>query len=341
MVKKFYQPLAVVSLFALAACSGGTLSSAVPNSQGSTAQSAQSRAVLDQSSSQSDGAVVYNSIPSPIGPMPSEAFEATQTSEWGDGVNLSGTGRLATVSVVMDSWACETGDGNTSPPSPNACVTTPGKTFTWPITMNVYAVCAPGTCGAHPNSGVGALLATQTKSFAIPYRPSAASTARCPDNNGQFYSALASQDPPPAHCVHGLVNVITFDKLVRQPGAPLNLPSQAIFTVAFNTADYGVNPTHTPGPYNSLNVGAWGSGGATGKPSIGTALDPNGTFYSTVTPGWYCDGGASGTGFLRLDTGPNCWTGYHPQLRVTVTNGENGDNGGRGDKEPKPRGHED
>src|ERR1700733_4439350 len=52
--------------------------------------------------------VIYNNIPSPIpGNVPSEAFQATQTSEFGGQVQFSGTNRYnPLVNVLMSSWGC-------------------------------------------------------------------------------------------------------------------------------------------------------------------------------------------------------------------------------------------
>ena len=57
--------------------------------------------------------------------------------------------------------------------------------------------------------------------------------------------------------------------------------------------------------YDSLNVGVMTYPGA---PYSGTDVDPNGVFRDSTDA--YCDMGASGTGFLRLDA--PCWTGFTP-----------------------------
>src|SRR5436190_19011646 len=55
--------------------------------------------------------VVYDNIPTPQpGNVPSQAFEATQTSEFGGQVQLAGTQRQnPTVTVLMSSWGCQSG----------------------------------------------------------------------------------------------------------------------------------------------------------------------------------------------------------------------------------------
>jgi uncharacterized membrane protein len=69
---------------------------------------------------------VYNSIPKPLpANVASEGPEAYAFSELGDGLALTAnTGTLGQVTVIMSSWACQSGNwysGN--------CVTTPGATF--------------------------------------------------------------------------------------------------------------------------------------------------------------------------------------------------------------------
>ena len=87
--------------------------------------------------------VVYDNVPSPLpGNSPSLGFEATSTSEFGGQVALAGSNRLArSATVVMSSWGCETGGGA-------ACQTTPGATFSEPITLNLYAVGANNSVGS-------------------------------------------------------------------------------------------------------------------------------------------------------------------------------------------------
>ena len=338
MIRNLYRPLLVAGLFTLAACSGGSLNSSTPGSQPVTPQSAgqaQTRTTLADTAKpmpkpKPDGQIAYNSIPSQLAPIPSQGFECCQVDEFGDGFNLKDGDVLDAVSFVMDSWGCETGDGNTST-GPNACHTTPGSTFNAQITLHVYALCASTSCpgGGPPNSHVGALLATQTKTFAIPYRPSADPT-RCP-SDGTFYSdvpIMGEGHLTNPHCTHGLPNTIVFDAIVAQAGAPKNLPRQVISTVQYNTSNGGYSPTGTqcttrPSDscgIDSLNVGAEGRGAP--------AYDLHGAFitYSAAGAGNYCDGGSGGSGYLRLDTAKSdCWgpqtgfpDGLHPQIQVTV-----------------------
>lgn len=237
----------------------------------------------------------YNSVPTNLpGNMPSQAFQAQQTSEFGDSVQLAGSLRKAeSVDVVMSSWGCQTGTWNAGD-----CATKKGATFSHPITLNLYAV--DETTGEP-----AALLLTKTQTFAIPFRPSADSV-KCID--GKWYSTADKT------CYSGFATKISFalDGTV--------LPTGVIWTVAFNTSGYGASPigystacaTSAAGcGYDSLNVGVQTF---PGQPSAGIDVDANDAVLSSVTPGAYCDGGIGGVGTLRLDTG--CWTGYTPLATI-------------------------
>ena len=77
-----------------------------------------------------------------------ESFEATQTSELGDSVTLSGTARrAASATIVMVTW------------QPDA--------YSYDVTLNLYE---PGDL-THP-------FATRTQRFDIPARPPAAMAAQ-------------------------------------------------------------------------------------------------------------------------------------------------------------------
>jgi hypothetical protein len=230
------------------------------------------------------GNVVYNNIPDPQpANVPSVGFEATSTSEFGGQIGLSGSNREnPTVTVLMSSWACESG-GWTS-----GCTTTPGSTFTHPVTLNIYNV--------GPGNSVGSLVATDTETFTMPYRPSS-------DGCGGDPTAYTAVD---TSCNHGIAFPISFSF------NGTTLPDNVIIGVAYNTSHYGSDPIGTTGPYDSLNVGT------AGAPTVGTALPTaNDAYQNSTWNGAYCDNGVSGTGTFRLDAG--CWTGYLPAFTVTAS----------------------
>jgi uncharacterized repeat protein (TIGR01451 family) len=168
-------------------------------------------------------------------------------------------------------------------------------TFNHPITLNVYSV--------DPGNSVGSLLATQTKTFAIPYRPS--TTPSCGDGRWSDGST----------CFNGKTHQITFDPL------GVTLPNNVIVAIAYNTTHYGASPIGTgPAcvatvagcPYDSLNVA-----GKDTASSVGTRPIPNDTYFSSTFAGFYCDNGAAGTGTFRLDAG--CWAGFQPAVRIEAS----------------------
>jgi hypothetical protein len=211
----------------------------------------------------------YDATPNPLPPnVASVGFEATSTSEFGDYVHLAGINRdLKTVTVTMSDWALH----SDYPPYPAAG-------WSHPITINVYS----NNLGA--NGAPDTLLATKTETISIPWRPEADST--CP--GGTAWRAGNG------NCYNGFAFNATFDL----SGLNVTLPNDVIVGVAYNTADYGVSPIGTPGPYNSLNVGT--PNGQTA--SVGTDDNGDNVFWNTSFAGFYADGGAGGVGIFRQDT---------------------------------------
>jgi len=234
--------------------------------------------------------VVYDSTTTPQpGNLPSEAFEATQTVEFGNEIAFApNTSRVLTQAVVtLSSWGCQNGTWQ------GGCTTTPGSTFSEPITLNIYNV--------GDNNTVGSLISTVTQTFNIPYRPSADPTD-CPSAPSTWYDATDGQ------CYNGLATNVTFNL------SNVTVPDSVIYGVAFNTSDYGTNPygdntachsTPQGCGYDSLNVGLT----TANAPSVGSDPLPGTIFQNTGYGPFYCDGGAAGTGTFRLDS-PNttpCW----------------------------------
>lgn len=239
--------------------------------------------------------LAYDSIPRTVpGNVPSQAFQATQTSEFGDGVSLEpGTSRkLQSVRVVLSSWGCQSGTWNAGD-----CFTAAGATFAHPITLKVYDM--------GDNGEVGNLLATKTQTFDIRYRPSA-DDVNC--QGGRWFKKSSGT------CFNGFAQAIKFGFAGQQ------LTNQVIWTVAFNTSGYGANPlgystacaqTTEGCAYDSLNVGLNTSGDA---PYVGTDSQPAGAYLNSATADQYCDGGTAGVGSLRLDD--PCWGGFVPMAEI-------------------------
>ncbi len=127
----------------------------------------------------------------------------------------------------MNSWACENGSWNIGD-----CVTTPGTTYSQPLTLNIYGVNLDGSLGSE--------LKTVTQTFNIPYRPSATPTD-C-GNATQWYNASTDT------CQNGYNVPVTFDL------GDVTLPDQIVFGVEYNTHTAGYAPIGSTGDYDSLNV---------------------------------------------------------------------------------------
>ena len=203
----------------------------------------------------SGASTIYDSTVSPLpGNQVSESFEATQTSQFGNQVAFSsGSGRILTSAVVtLSSWGCQSGGWST-----DDCSTTPGSTFSEPITLNLYNVGAGGTA-------VGSRITTLTKTFNIPYRPSADInyTTDCA-NDAAADSVPVSDfagtwfDASDGHCYNGFATNVTFTF------GHTRVPSKLIYGIAYNTSDYGASPygdstaCHSSAAgcgYDSLNV---------------------------------------------------------------------------------------
>jgi uncharacterized membrane protein YgcG len=222
---------------------------------------------------------------------------------------------LGDVVVTLSSWACQQGTW-----SGDNCVTKPGARFSWPITFNVYAT---GTITP------GSLIATDTKTFSIPYRPSA--SPECTGAQaGEWY------DHSSKSCFNGLATNIMF----HFGGPHVTLPASVVFGIAYNTSDYGATPqrpqpcdlTVAGCPYDSLNVAL-----STDPTDLSAGSDPNtgAVFQNTATASNYCDGGIAGVGIFRLDSPSNgCWSFGAPGTlpayipAVQFTGGDGGGNGG-------------
>lgn len=244
---------------------------------------------------------IYNNIPNPLpGNDFSLAFEATQADQFGDQLQFAaGPRTLTTVTQGLSSWGCESGawfDGQ--------CLTTPGATFSHPITLNIYNVGA--------GNAVGSVIASVTQTFAIPYRPSADNVNCTGANAGKWYHAASST------CFNGYATTITFNLV----GLGIVVPNNVIYGIAYNTTHYGNPPvgeaaacyTSSGGcGYDSLNVLT-----TSAAPSVGVNPFPSDAYYSSETPSNYCDGGVGGTDVFRLDAG--CWTGFKPTVKFDATN---------------------
>jgi hypothetical protein len=244
--------------------------------------------------------VLYDNIPKTLpANFASIGFEATSTSELGGEVELTKASvkhpENLTVSAVMSSWACQSGGWST-----DNCATTPGATFSTPITLKLYSV------GPH-GEPVGP-IAQATQAFEIPYRPSAS-----PECKGELAGTWWSTQGKGKHvthaCANGIASRITFAPV--SIAAPV--PKQLIVSLAYNTETYGSEPTGEEGPVNSLNVALSESWEAT----LSKGLDPTeGLYANSNWSGMYCGSSSSLDTFSFTGT---CWGpegGYQPVIEV-------------------------
>jgi hypothetical protein len=244
--------------------------------------------------------VLYDNIPKTLpANFASIGFEATSTSELGGEVELTKPSAKhaenLTVSAVMSSWACQSGGWST-----DNCVTTPGATFSQPITLKLYTVGSEG-------APVGP-IAQATQTFEIPYRPSASLECRG-ELAGTWWSTQGKGKHVTHACANGLASRITF--------APVNVsapvPKQLIVSLAYNTETYGVAPTGEEGPVNSLNVALSESWEGT----LSKGSDPSeGLYANSNWSGMYCGNSSALDTFSFTGT---CWGpegGYQPVIEV-------------------------
>jgi hypothetical protein len=170
---------------------------------------------------------IYNSTV-PNGPpanVPSIGPEAYSFDELGNAVRFDGSARrLTSVTVGLSSWACVQGAWNTGD-----CVTPAGATFPQAITFNIY----------DPTDM--SVVATQTQTFNVPYRPSASPKCKGSDA-GKWYSSSSKT------CFNGLYNEVTFSF------SGVTLPDDVVYGIAYDTNTAGKTPTGASGPADSLNI---------------------------------------------------------------------------------------
>ncbi len=275
-------------LFLLLACvgvlgaSGATASASVPHS------------------------VLYTSTDPGVGNIPSVGVEAYSFNQIGNEVLLRRVAKIKSVTVQLSDWACQSGGWST-----DDCVTTPGATFTTPITLNIYR--ASTTDSITGETTPGGLLATVTKSFKIPFRPSASSHCTGAEAGEWFKNGQG--------CYNGLSHMIAF----TLSGLKTKLPRDVVWGVSYNSDDSGPNPIGGMGtaPTDSLNVGL--------APKVRAGKDrfPGGIFWDTRYAGFSCaadppngNDGPFVTGEFNLD-GPcdgagNDWTGYVPAAQFNA-----------------------
>jgi hypothetical protein len=255
------------------------------------------------------GSGYYDSIPNPL-PLNllSYGAQSAHMNEIGNEITL-GPGPLLGVSalvpanevaVTLASNACESGSG----PS---CASQRGATFQEPITLNIYNQPAPG--GYTP----GSLITSVTKTFSIPYRPSASPQCNGVEQNiyGQEFSATGWWYDGVQGCSPAILDNVTF------PLGTVRLPKTLVYGISYNTTSYGPNP-YGPGtacfstpqgcPYDALNIA---QSIDPANLTMGTDPNPGTIWWNDQNPNFYCDNGADGSNIFREDSpepGDNCYS---------------------------------
>ena len=238
---------------------------------------------------------VFNSLPAQLpGNVASVGFEATQTDAFGDQIRLApGKRKLKKVTVVMSSWACETGSWTAG------CETTQGATFNEAITLTLYRANTggpePPRCGdREPEEEVRDPLPAFSRPCGLQREPD------------RWYS---SKDDA---CYNGKAFKIVFEF------SGLHLPDELVYGISYNTSTSGNQPHGTRPcqstaegcPDDSLNVGA-----AAGLPARGTDVYPDGVFTDQQTGG-DCATDATVPDEFSLDA---CnWAGFNPLVAFKV-----------------------
>lgn len=174
---------------------------------------------------------VYDAVPSPLpSSYPSLGFEASQTAEFGAKIQFAaGERKFDSATIVMNSWACETGQWEQG----NCLTTTPGSTFSQELTLNIYS--ADGSLSP---------IDSFTQTFQIPHRPSTDPTC-APGNAAPTVTAWKNAD---GNCQDGYNAPVTFDL------GDITLPDEIVFGIEYNTLAWGYSPIGSTGPFDSLNV---------------------------------------------------------------------------------------
>jgi predicted ribosomally synthesized peptide with SipW-like signal peptide len=223
--------------------------------------------------------------------LASYGAEAYSFNEWGGGVTFAGSARkLSTAKVIMNSWACESGSWTVPFGTAGACVTTPGTTYSVPITFNVYNVATGNT--------VGSLIASVTQTFAIPYRPSSIA-----GNDGKGWNLAGN---------HGYNVPITFTFSGQ------TLPDTAIFGITYQTTSSGY-PALGAGnhPSDSLNIATYPANDVATQAVVGTWL-PDDTHSYVGVRGTSTMIGNAAVANMPTGSGDN-FVSYMPAVEISAS----------------------
>ena len=236
--------------------------------------------------------VIFDNTPAVTpGNLPSYGEQAYSFNEWGGGTTFAGTARkLSTASVILSSWACEAGGVYSSD-----CVSTPGDTYSVPITFTVYSV---------SGGVVGSPIATTTQTFAIPYRPTHALSTQCSGDMTAWTDGT--------NCFHGKAVKVTFTF------AGQVLPSTAVFGITYKTLSSGYPALGVGSPTDSLNIAGYPGTNVATLASVGTWAPNDVSGYVVPRTGSTMVGQSPVTN-MPTGAGDN-FVGLEPAVQITATN---------------------
>jgi len=147
-----------------------------------------------------------------------------------------------------------------------------------PITFTIYG---PGSTAGT----IGGVLASQTKTFNVPYRPSANGTA-CGPGTASIFTGASNDgtqwfDPATGSCYYGVTYAATFTSFTFTSSRVL--PTTVVYSVSYSASS---------GPAASLNV-LFSTESASGAVTVGSDRDPGNLFVAAVSSS-NALGGASG-----------------------------------------------
>jgi hypothetical protein len=194
------------------------------------------------------------------------SFGGNNATQFGDKINLASQSSLGSATVIMDSQACQTSTAAAP------CVTTAGATFPVSITFNIYS---PGSTAGTVDTTV---LATETQTFNVPYRPSADPT-ECPAGTPSIEAGATLDgtqwfNPATGTCYYGKTYAATFNHF-RFTSRSHVLPTTVV---------YGVSYDASSGPASSLNV-LFSTESASGVVTVGSDTDPGNLFLADTAAG--------------------------------------------------------
>jgi hypothetical protein len=269
------------------------------------------------------GAVkLYNNIPKKAAALPAMGFECCQTKQFGGAVEFTQAPSKKnsvtfTVTIGMDSYGCEKGSWTGTP----ECITSPGATFKWPITLRINDL--------GPGNSVGELIAEEKKEFDMSYRPSQNNTYCTGPEKGAWYDSRTHE------CY--IDNFFTISYTLTVP----RLEKEAIISVAYPTTTYGEPPageqpcdktkngseTYDDCPYDSLNVAVNAIYEKVGpgedyealptEPSKGSDPLPEEVFLNSESSYYYCGNPSPGAfAASGMKEGKGCWKYEQPAIEV-------------------------